>query len=300
MNRDEILNKITKFYLESSDFNGISLKFLLAEDTKREALPLLKELLREELVATVFGDRHPNPHIRALPEHHSPGKQAELLDTSLVEHACAYPLPKHLEMVVDQSLYAGRPYALALALGEPQLTHRAFDPIVLETYRNDPRYHYDCDDVQGSISVHGKHYESDSMATGDKVFLQAFGFAYDGDFNKYVAVFLWDLFRLSPEHQRLWQIREVRRTTNLHPDYYRTAILGDWPEKVSIYQAFIEELQVINRMAAAMGRAPLFRNGFSKEGRPREFSSLLRPTAREFNSFVQLLDKLMSDNINVG
>ena len=45
-----------------------------------------------------------------------------------------YPLPKHLEAVVDHSQYAGQPYALALALGEPQLTRHAFDLAVLEPY----------------------------------------------------------------------------------------------------------------------------------------------------------------------
>lgn len=46
-----------------------------------------------------------------------------------------------------------------------------------------------------------------------------------------------------------------------------------------------------------MKRPPLFRNSFS-EDRPKEFGFLLRPTVAEFNDFILLLDKMMSDNIN--
>jgi hypothetical protein len=108
------------------------------------------------------------------------------------------------------------------------------------------------------------------------------------------------LHRLSPEHQRLWQAREVTHETFLHPDYFRTSILGDFPERLSIYEAFIVELQVINRMADAMGRSPLFRKAYEGEQRPREFASLLRPTARQYADFVLLLDKLISDNIDTA
>jgi hypothetical protein len=41
----------------------------------------------------------------------------------------------------------------------------------------------------------------------------------------------------------------------------------------------------------------LFRHTF-KEDRPKEFNFLLRPTQAEFDRFVQLLDHMMSDNLN--
>ena len=46
-----------------------------------------------------------------------------------------------------------------------------------------------------------------------------------------------------------------------------------------------------------MGRPSLFHHTY-KENRPREFSFLIRPTLKEFNSFVHSLDKMISDNIN--
>lgn len=50
-------------------------------------------------------------------------------------------------------------------------------------------------------------------------------------------------------------------------------------------------------MCATMGKPSLFRNTF-ENSRPREFGFLLRPTLSEFNSFIHLLDKMMSDNLN--
>ena len=74
-------------------------------------------------------------------------------------------------------------------------------------------------------------------------------------------------------------------------------LLGDWGTRISIFEAFVQELTIINEMAVLMGKAPLFRESYAKD-RPKEFGFLLRPTLAEFNRFVLLLDKMMSDNIN--
>lgn len=293
-----LLDKITDFYLTSRDFNGIPIAQLIDDEGNSEAVVELEKLVLDGQISLVFGDRHPNAHVRALPDHHTPEKQAELLKTANRNHTCAYPLRKHLETVVREADYVGRPYTYALALGEPQLVHHAFDLSVLEPYRNDPRYSYNTDDIYGQISVHDEYYDSGKLQKHDTVFMQSFGYAYDDDFNKYVAAFTWDLFKLTPEHQQMWKNKETSRETNLHPDYYLSQVLGQWPERISIYEAFVQELQIINQMAAAMDRPPLFRADFGTDSRPAEFSSLLRPTAKEYNGFVHLLDKMLSDNIN--
>jgi hypothetical protein len=183
-----------------------------------------------------------------------------------------------------------------LALGEPQLRALAFDPAVLEVYRNDPRYRYSTNDISGHISVTSEHHESAGMKASDKVLLQDFGFAYNDKYERAVAVYLRYLADLSPEHQQIWHARGLGDDYQLHPDHYRTTILGEWPERISMFDALLEELQTINAMTKAMGLPPLFRQGFS--GRPHGFAFLVRPTTKEFQDFVQLLDKMLSDNIN--
>jgi hypothetical protein len=171
-----------------------------------------------------------------------------------------------------------------------------FDLSVLEAYRNDPRYSYATDDIRGQIYIKAEGYESPQFPERDKILLETFGFADDDGFNRAVAVFLRYLADLTPEHQQIWKAKEVAGNYRLHPDYYRTDVVGNMPEAYSIFTVFLTELALINRMADAMGRPHLFREDGSHK--PRHFGSLLRSTLAEFNNFVLTLDKLLSDNIN--
>lgn len=53
-------------------------------------------------------------------------------------------------------------------------------------------------------------------------------------------------------------------------------------------------------MAKAMERPPFFKNDYGEygENKPKSFGFLIRPTLAEFNNFMLLLDKMLSDNIN--
>lgn len=285
----QLLACITEFFMSSSDFNGLS-----GREVEEDHLEALASLVRDGKVTVVFGDRHANPHILALPPE-SVEEQLEKLKTLGIGDACLYPTRSHLESVIDPGRYEGRPYTYLLAVGEPQLSHRVFDLMVLESYRNDPRYYYETNDISGSISVASEE-SVEAMPKSDQILLQTFGFAYDDDLHRGVAVFLRYLSDLSPEHQQIWKAREVDGEYALHPDYFRSSILGEWYQGVSIFEAFLEEIRQINALCELVGRAPLFRE--DQTVRPREFGFLVRPTKKEFNDFVNLLDKLISQNIN--
>lgn len=323
------LDTITHFYLESDRFNGYAFSSLGTElgiDFKA-AFDFVKEHVSNGTLTVNFGDRHCNPHIKAfsdepqetviaklkqyedeMRENFMPSSDYES-ENSIVNFAnirvatgiaaCLYPTRSHLELVVKADDYRDRPYTYEMALGAGQLEFRYFDLVVLEFYRNDPRYYYQCDDINGHISIHDEHYHSDSMTEKDKGLLETFGFAYNDDWHRAVTTFVYYISKLSPEHQQVWKNRELDYTEyRPHPDYYRNNILGDWGEKIPICTAFLMELEIINKMCNAMNRPPLFRKDFSKENRPRNFSFLIRPTHKEYYEFVGLLDKMMSDNIN--
>lgn len=291
---DNILKKITEFYLNSGDFNGFPVRDIIQYFNvgENELKDILIFLIRERKVSLTFGDVHPNPHIKAFWEEPEE-KQIEKLQKSKFENICVYPSSSHLKEVLDRSRYQDSPFTLRLALGEPQLSYESFDLSVLEFYRNDPRYYYTNDDISGSIYIHDKYCES--MASSDQVALQTFGFSYDSKFNRAVAVFLIYLSRLSPEHQQIWNSKIIKGNYELHPDYYGPSILGAWPEGISILDAFTEELHLINEMCKLMGRPALFKNELEKK--PRGFCFLIRPTLKEYNDFVHLLDKAISENI---
>jgi len=298
---EQVLQKITKHYLKSRDFNGITIAELLEElETEWFTLrTLLKTLVAEELVSVIDHDTDVNPNIYRLPLE---PKESQLrkLDGDNVPIGCLYPRTKHLTQVIDRSSYDGKPYLLELALGEPQLAYRSFDLSILEFYRNDPRYYYTNDDVRGTINVRDAYFESEGMADSDQVLLSSFGFSYDDDLNRAVAVFLRYLADLSPEHQRIWKAKEIGGSYKLHPDYFRNTVYGEWGECVPICNAFLKEVRLINQMTSAMERPPLFKEDFGEYGddKPRKFGFLIRPTLEEFNNFVLLFDRMLSDNID--
>ena len=296
MDHDTVLDEITRFYLESGDFNGIhstNLSNRLGVGFN-EFCNFIRELISERKVGILYSPPFGNPHIIQI-GFKSDGEQIERLNNLDKEPFCLYPRPAHLNKVVNCSDYANEPYKLELALGCPQLDFRSFDPSVLEHYRNDPRYMYETDDIKGHIC-----YESESMSEHDKTMLESFGFSYDSNLNRAVAVVLRYLARLSPGHQQIWKLKELQGDYKPHPDYYLNNILGRFREHESIFTAFVDEVHLINQMSMAMNRPPLFRMdyGEGKDSRPKKFSFLIRPTLEEFNYFVHLLDKMISENIN--
>ncbi len=293
-----VTDEVTKHYLESGDFNGYPIyalkKGFNVED--EGAKDLLRELIRARCIDVVFGNIHPNPHIKAFSETTAEQQIEFLEELEFSEHFCLYPSRETLEKAKLIKDYSGEPYTEQLALGEGQLDFRVFDLSVLEHYRNDPRYYYQTDFINGKISVTDEYYESELMADHDQVLLQTFGFAHDEDLNRVVAVFLRYLSDLSPEHQKIWKSKELSGDYQLHPDYLRNS-MGHWGTSLSIFEAFNQEMLLINEMAALMGKPPLFKNTYQHDY-PRNFGFLLRPTLAEFNAFVLLLDQLMSDNLN--
>jgi hypothetical protein len=298
MTSDELIVAATDFYLDSGDFNGYSGHRIHHQhgQSYNAIRQLFGELVKDGRGTIVFGDLHPNPHIRAFADE-TQEKQLQKLISAPLEHACVYPSAKHLSTVIAMADYLDRPFTRELALGAGQLEFRSFDLSVLESYRNDPRYRYTNDDVRGQICVTDEFYQSGQMHGKDQVILETFGFSYDEQMNRAVAAFLRYLNRLTPEHQQTWNSKRLSGRFRLDPDYYRNSILGDWGSGISVFDAFLEELKIVNLMCAAMERPALFRDTF-EDNRPRNFSFLVRPTREEFNDFVLTLDKMMSDNIN--
>jgi len=256
MNKD-LVKFIAKHYIESGDFNGFEVRNLIEVGLNEKVLRnLLGELVKSDQITLLFEDSH-NPYIKAFPPD-SIEKQVEKILKDDLTHTCAYPTPSYLASFVNPDDYKNTPFTLRLVLGEPQLSYLSFDLSVLESYRNDPRYYYWNNDISGRIYTHSDIANSRGMSKSDKIFLQTFGFSYDNNMNRAVAVFLTYLHQLSPEHQQIWNSKLLEGEYKLHPDYYRASIKGNFPEGISVFSAFLKELKVINEMAKLMSREPLF------------------------------------------
>lgn len=232
---EKVLNIVTDFYLNSHDFNGISI-WNLQNELNQDwffVRDIIKGLIKKELVGVIDEDADVNPHIIRV------GFEPTNIQILKVEkdapmHLCIYPRPKHLEQIVDRNKYNREPYKLCLALGEAQFKYRSFDLSVLEFYRNDPRYKYENNDIRGHI-----YHDSEDLAERDRVLLETFGFSYDESFNRAVAVYLRYLCNLTPEHQTLWKSKEIQGNYKLHPDYFNNTLNGNWSGRIPICSAFL-------------------------------------------------------------
>lgn len=287
----KVVEAAAQSYLRTRDFNGLPVHAVTSLGATDSDIIELIELREVDLVR---GDLHPNPHIKAF-DAETPDRQIEKVKKIGLE-GCLYPTPEALaRRDIDTKDFG--PYTCALTLGAPQLSFRAFDLRALEWYRNDPRFEMRSDDIHGTIiqrggtSVSGRHVR-------DELEFFDFGFAYNDNLDRAVAAFIRYLHDLPHAQQMELSKFELEGDFQLHPDFYRTQILGNWPERPSVYDAFISEKKHINAMCKLMGKPELFRTEFPEGERPGGFGILLRPTLKEFREFALLLDQLLSDDIN--
>lgn len=102
---------------------------------------------------------------------------------------------------------------------------------------------------------------------------------------------------LSPEHQQFWSTYISQKNCVVNGDYARASIYGHWSEYFSAYLAFLTEQEEINKLSVFINKPNLFRKTFVNK-RPDGFIPMLRPTRKNFNEFILLLDKMLSENIN--
>ena len=289
--KNAILEQVLAHYLRTGDFNGMGVASL----ENAADFAAIKELISEGSLDLVRGDGHPNPHIKAFPA--DPVEvQIEKIDAHGLE-GCLYPTPRLLK---ERSAGAGEtaPYTRALKEGAPQLSFRTFDLRALEWYRNDPRFDFDVDDIHGRIlQKEGTQVAKRAVILDGLEFFE-FGFAYDDEMHRAVAAFIRYLHDLPEAQQIEMQKHELVGSYRLHPDFFRTQIIGDFPERMSIYDAFLQEKVEINRICELMGKPKLFRTEYGDLKRPRGFGILIRPTTKEFRDFVLILDQLLSDDLN--
>jgi hypothetical protein len=73
----------------------------------------------------------------------------------------------------------------------------------------------------------------------------------------------------------------------MHPAYQASSLLGQFPDKVSIFQAFTEELDQLQKMSEVARLPPLVRRSFTEDEKPANFGFLIRQRSR--NSRISTL-----------
>jgi hypothetical protein len=312
---EQVLNRIFNFFVDSRDFNGIALLAMMEEFELNvdDAVDLLKELVIENKISLQSST---NPHI-IYNKHYPVDSQIKILDEARkieivpfemgsfeFKHfntdtpICLYPSQDLLISRRDVSVIKDLPYTLQLALAEPHLKPIFFEIEVLYRYFNDPRYDFRFDDYSGSIS--NKYDENDKpiLREEDQTFLKTFGLGFDGDNNRLAVVYLRYLSDLTREHQIFWKSKESKREGKILSEYYENTILGRRTSSYSNFTGLLTELSLLNKLSVLLFDKNLFHKDFDKDNRPKEFTFFFSPTLKNYNAFILLLDKMISENIN--
>lgn len=289
----KIIDEVAKYYIQSRDFNGLPFIFLLEKfQIDEENLKnLIAQLIKDGVLSISL---YINPHIKAFND--PVNDQLDFLKNKSINEIVIYPTKSTLKNRIPNSKFRNKSFSRLLLKGYPIFYTCYFELSVLERYKNDPRYKLIDDGTTLSLSIKDEFYLSKEILEEDKISIRTFSYAYrKDDKHKVVMVYLYYLHNLSSRHQKYWESNPAFGEFLLDSDYIDRSIRGKFTENRTIYEAFLEEVRQINILTELIGKPPLFREEYQHL---KDFNNLLRPTAKEFNSFVHLLDKLISENIN--
>ncbi len=289
MTQSAILNCITGYYLDSDHFNGMPLPSLADRlDIELGGLiPLIKPLVTNKTASIVFGDLHPNPFIRALPDAPVSEQLAKLVPQKL-ENACIYPLSGHLKKVVEPENFSSRPFSLKLALGAPQYTFDFFDPFVLEQYLQDDQCEV-LSDVQGLLNFSQTRFRFSRASFGQR---------YGHQFTDLIASNLNELSRLPSNDQQHWESMLLTGSGTIHPDVEGPLFNGSFRKKLSVFEALLAEMKAVNALCPELSKPPLFIFHADAGKQAGNFGFMTVPSMQNFGQFFLHYQILLLQNIN--
>lgn len=275
--------------IPTGGFNGLAINQRLHNQNANSFRAEVERLVRErhcDLCSDI------NPHIKRFPSS-DVENQTAYLKPDWPHSLCLYPSRRIMESRVDQKLLIEKPYSGRLALADAQLEFVGFELQVLDRYLSNPKFKIKFFDYMGQMSAPG----IDETSTRDLVYLQTFGLGMNQKCEPNIVVFLRYLSSLTAEHQRYWQSFECQNPpTKMLPQYFQASIEGKFWENRNVRYAICEEIKTINVLCNAIFGQSLFQTS-DFPSYAIDITAFLTPTRKNFDRFVQALDKLLSENL---
>jgi hypothetical protein len=292
-NKNDLVRSVVDFYSKSRDANGIPVRNLLATGISLEELTeVVKETVSAGLIEVVFEEVEQNPHVRRLPKKFKK-PTIELLEKISIKSACLYPEEKVIKEQIDLSEYENSPYLLELWLGASQLEYRFFNLDILKKYQDDPRYAFRFGSRGGDIVA-----VDENMPEDEQIIVENMAVSYTENGERVLGVMLRYLCNLTPKYQRIWKENERQGECYVNPDSLMASYFGEFPKSMTMYEALLHEVEVINKITESEFGKKLFKNTFTDK-KPVCFNILLIPTEREYRRFASSLDAILSENLNM-
>ena len=288
-NKQELLDFITQYYLESFEFNGLS-NYNLQDYNNDDML----SLIQGGLVETISDKDADNIYIKGLDLNLTTQQHIDNAN-GLNGDVCFYPTAKALQ---DVAIDVDRPYTALMQRGCPQLKIIYFNIEVLERYINNPQYTILDYGYKGSIYLKDE-FEDESL---HQEYIQEYAMAYKrGDkLFRTVGVLLCDLMKLSSKAQHLWKSFEYDNQEDYFAStgFIKNAFYGAWVNEYWVMDAILKEMEVINTQCEAIGIPSLFNRIYSTDERPAGYGVILLPTMKNYYDFVAVMEKLIVHNIS--
>lgn len=208
---------------------------------------------------------------------------------------CAYPSNSYL--ITNRSIEGLAPYDKFLALGGAHLQPKYFDLGVLNNYIDDPRYKLQLKDYHGSLSY--ELAEDTKLDQKGYYELKTFGLGYDDSGIRVIVTFPRYLRYLSFSQQNHWESYEKMSQCKVSKPYLDNIEAGCFAFPQSIASGVLNERKYINELWNAIFEDKLFLHDYKIEDLPAYYSFLFRPTTKDLNRFYLMLDKLISDDLNM-
>ncbi|MBQ2644891.1 hypothetical protein IJG14_04880 [bacterium] len=319
----KIFKFILKQYLDSADYNSCSISTLCRKfGNVKEIKVCIINLIKNKYIELYYSET--NPFIKNFNQNISIEKQIEMIkklpddfeseiideikfDDDIIKLEVAqpisiFPTTQQIKLAINNKTqyYKLPPFKKILLEGMPHLNFLYFRIDVLNRFLYDPRYFVKHLDYTGSI-----YYNIEHIIDGhdeNSIYLSHFGLAYNKKTNENViTIFPHDLAKLSLKHQYHFYSHMLDNQEDYVPDisYYRN-VMGDVSEGISIFTAFIEEMQIINTIVYKLCKKYLFKNLYNcDKERPEYFHPFLMPTKTMYCNFCRTLYRMFVDNLDI-
>lgn len=292
---------IYNYFIESNDYNGILFSHLFSlwkvswEEGIRRLIILVEKgecIIQSSNVPFIIRTCIPTIEstVQYLNEIVS-GKSKEFSQFS----ECAFPSYSYLVGHRDVSGMA--PYDKYLALGGPHLQPIFFEMGVLNNYIDDPKYKLQLKDYYGALSY--EITEDTKLDTGGYYELKTFGLGYDNNGIRVIVTFPRYLRCLSRSQQNHWEAYEKTVPCKIIKSYFDNIHEGSFAFPQSFASGILNEMAYINKLWKTIFEENIFLRDYTIQDLPPYYSFLFRPTTKDLNRFYLILDKLLSDNLNV-
>lgn len=315
--KDKLLNEIIKQYQNSYDYNGIptyTLKFPifdnkfnfrneteLNEEVFNKDISILEykkyliELLEEDKIEILSTNIVPNPMIKAYELNIPKDIQIDEILNNF-NNIVIYPTINSLK---NSNCKENKVFTKRIAMGEAKLKILFFKVEIVQEYCDNPQYSVRFDGYRGYIVLNDEYCNENEKIE----YIQDFGIAYSKkDPNKRaIGVFLDDLAKLSESDQLKWYIKLQKQQNDfvINRGFYENLVIGNWINNVSIYDALLDEMKIINKMCQKMHVPKLYKEEFDiNDDRIKDYRIIFLPTLKNYWDFLLVIEKMFVNNIN--